>query len=810
MKRFLAMLAVALSAFLATQADAQYVIKKLTNKSGSSVAAASVVVVDTTTASSFTTTTTADAGKVVGVVTETTNNNAVGPIAIFGVTEVYCAGAVSLGDYLGTHTVAGQAASNGSEASGSFAVALEAGTDTTITCFCTGQTGATTSADPSSISLPDGNTTITQGTDNDIRFGYDEAGEDRWEMNDGTNVLIWVSDAGTTGNMGVTGNFYIVDDKVAIFGTDSDIQVGYDEAVDNRLEVTDGTNTLFWISDAGTEGNAGPTGDFLIADDNAIRFGTDNNFYLGYDELTDDRLELTDGTNLMAYFTDAGTEANFGVTGDTYIQDDDFLVLGTDSDFKLSYDESTDDRLEFSDGSNLFAYFDWNGTETTTDHQFAVVGSVDPNIMVDASSGSTTAAKVILNSNTDASQSQLKFMAGGTKYWKLYQVGNITNQLRLEWSDDDRQTHRFYNDGDFSALAVADSGTPTVLVSDNGFATVTSRIAMRTSADAGQAQQTWELPAGAYWNAHMVGSTPNVWHLFRSSAGSGANADQITVTGGSDVTVANDLRVDGGNIGITADADLLTMAADTLTLSGTFTRESTTNDGIIMKRDTNTVSNNLIARFQLKDSGGTYTNYGDVTAAILDNTDTSEDGSMALRVSRAGIAAGSSFTWASPGIGTMSIPGTTAKVPGVLKINTTAVGNVGSGEDNLITYSLPANVLVNNGDTVTMEAVVVFAANANSKQVRAYFGATAGYDSGAQTQSGGTMIVRMTITRTGATSQIVDVSVNTDASLFTDTANYTTASETLTGAVIIKLTGEAVSNDDISMKSLRVWHAPAI
>lgn len=56
----------------------------------------------------------------------------------------------------------------------------------------------------------------------------------------------------------------ILDDKALQLGTDLDIQIVYDEVTDNRLEFTDGTNLLMHITDAGTTGNLGVTGTLSV------------------------------------------------------------------------------------------------------------------------------------------------------------------------------------------------------------------------------------------------------------------------------------------------------------------------------------------------------------------------------------------------------------------------------------------------------------------------------------------------------------------------------------------------------------------
>lgn len=105
----------------------------LTNKSGGSVAQGDVVVIDTTTASSFTTTTTsAYVAEAIGVVLEPNGiaNNASGMVAINGyVPKINLSGSASLGDFVKTHTVAGQGVRHATPSVvGDFAQVLATGT----------------------------------------------------------------------------------------------------------------------------------------------------------------------------------------------------------------------------------------------------------------------------------------------------------------------------------------------------------------------------------------------------------------------------------------------------------------------------------------------------------------------------------------------------------------------------------------------------------------------------------------------------------------------------------------------------------
>lgn len=147
-------------------------------------------------------------------------------------------------------------------------------------------------------------------------------------------------------------------------------------------------------------------------------------------------------------------------------------------------------------------------------------------------------------------------------------------------------------------------------------------------------------------------------------------------------------------------------------------------------------------------------------------------------------------------------------VSGNLKSNVTDAGNVGAGEDDLMTYTIPAGLLITNGDYLEFTMTFTFAANANNKQVKIYYGGTTIYASGAQAQNDGMMQVKGSIIRTGATTQRITFDQDNNTTLFTDVAGYTTAGETLSGTVILKATGEATSNDDIVQRLLTVRYFP--
>lgn len=145
---------------------------------------------------------------------------------------------------------------------------------------------------------------------------------------------------------------------------------------------------------------------------------------------------------------------------------------------------------------------------------------------------------------------------------------------------------------------------------------------------------------------------------------------------------------------------------------------------------------------------------------------------------------------------------------GNLSINTTEVGNVGTGIDNLITYNLSANTLNKTGDCLEIKASGTFAANANNKRVRLLLGSTLLFDTGVIAANNSHWSINAQIIRKGATSQDIIACFNGNNSLVTNTATYTSGTEDLTTLLTIKCTGEATNNNDVLQKNLIIRFFP--
>lgn len=135
-------------------------------------------------------------------------------------------------------------------------------------------------------------------------------------------------------------------------------------------------------------------------------------------------------------------------------------------------------------------------------------------------------------------------------------------------------------------------------------------------------------------------------------------------------------------------------------------------------------------------------------------------------------------------------------VCGVANVNTTTTGNVGSGDDALWTYAIPANTLSTNGDTFSFEAAGTILNDTDQKRLRVKLGATTIYDSGATgipTSAAIDWALSGTCVRTGAATQKCWTRVQMNNATFAASANganYATATETLSGAVNFIVSGE--------------------
>lgn len=136
-----------------------------------------------------------------------------------------------------------------------------------------------------------------------------------------------------------------------------------------------------------------------------------------------------------------------------------------------------------------------------------------------------------------------------------------------------------------------------------------------------------------------------------------------------------------------------------------------------------------------------------------------------------------------------------------VQVPSSGTGNVGAGEDDLFTYSLPASSLFRDEQSIEIIAWGTTANNANNKRLKLYFGATVLIDTGAVASTNRDWQVRAVVTRRGGTVQYaITTGVFNNAAI----VDFTAPAETLSGAVTIKCTGEATADNDIVQRGLIV------
>lgn len=295
---------------LAPDAFAQFGTMTLTNRSGGALSKYAVVVVDTANDSSFTTTTTERDDSVVGVVwAASIANNAAGMVVLRGsVAEIEVTGAISRGDFLITSTTAGKAKSGGtSDAGGAFGLALEGGTNTNVGCVLVspGVFGATSEYTVGTLHVQ-----VLLDVNEEATFDFDANDE---EITITTTANDYAADSAIVtiyDNVagGQTNAAYLLRLR---HKADGDVHDHYLIMEDN-----DGDD-MFKVDSGGVTTIAGlMTGlvGFKTPDDQDDLHGTDSDIRVRYDEATDDRMEWHDGTNTLMWLTPAGY---FGLQNDT-------------------------------------------------------------------------------------------------------------------------------------------------------------------------------------------------------------------------------------------------------------------------------------------------------------------------------------------------------------------------------------------------------------------------------------------------------------------------------------------------------------
>lgn len=153
----------------------------------------------------------------------------------------------------------------------------------------------------------------------------------------------------------------------------------------------------------------------------------------------------------------------------------------------------------------------------------------------------------------------------------------------------------------------------------------------------------------------------------------------------------------------------------------------------------------------------------------------------------------------------------------ILSLNTinASVGNVGGGEDDMFTFSVPASTLVTTGAAIRIRAWGRTANNANAKTLKVYFGATVILNVALTASIAGYWSVEAFVSRVSLNSQVAEAYVlegpnsQTLAASKVARATQSGALATETNANTVKCTATATTDNDILQEGQIVELIPA-
>lgn len=129
-----------------------------------------------------------------------------------------------------------------------------------------------------------------------------------------------------------------------------------------------------------------------------------------------------------------------------------------------------------------------------------------------------------------------------------------------------------------------------------------------------------------------------------------------------------------------------------------------------------------------------------------------------------------------------------------------SVGNIGTGEDDLITYSLPANAFSNNNKGIRYTAWGTFANNGNTKTVNVKFGTTTVATIVHNTSTIRRWYASAIVFRTSSGNQDYVAYINTSSTTGLTTSGpieIGTSTQTDSSAITVKCTGTGTNNNDV-------------
>jgi hypothetical protein len=148
---------------------------------------------------------------------------------------------------------------------------------------------------------------------------------------------------------------------------------------------------------------------------------------------------------------------------------------------------------------------------------------------------------------------------------------------------------------------------------------------------------------------------------------------------------------------------------------------------------------------------------------------------------------------------------TMSAVPVVASVSGSTAGNTTTGEDDLLSYAVPANTLSANLTGIEVEAWGSTANNANAKTIKFYFGSAAIGSMALTVSQASPWYVKAQIIRTASNTQRGIVTYSQGGTTKqADVAIDVSLTQTDTNAITVKMTGEGVDTNDILQRGMTV------
>lgn len=319
------------------------------------------------------------------------------------------------------------------------------------------------------------------------------------------------------------------------------------------------------------------------------------------------------------------------------------------------------------------------------------------------------------------------------------------------------------------------------------------------------------------------GATLNGCEAYDIEAVAGANGDGLWAVGGSSDLRARDIKVNGFTARNCDGAGILDQSVGTLRLSGAIDIRGTNEPGILGTNASGgdiVVNGDIFMRDVAKSPSFSLTyavavgHANQAFAQIKNLTVEDPNDNLTALVRRAATATtleihdarGRDSTGAS--IPTFSAFSNSTGISVWPKpkelVSTGSPGNVGSGEDDLASLTVPAGAMYKSGTGFRVTAWGTFANNANAKTLKAYLGASAVLTTSLATSVAGVWHCQIDVLYNISNSQKIMATLSTTgtAGAAVIDTEHLTGSLTDTADIIAKFTGQGVADNDIVQRGM--------